>query len=496
MLMKKTISMIVIMAMVILPLSGCEGKSSSEPEIKSSQKSNKNTDDKSVITIKTVIKDLSADDEMSVKYLEQVSAGVSKQTGEQVNIELVPLSDGSYSENMNLLLQSGEIPDLLYFQGGDYQFAITQEILEDLRPYVNDSQNIKALLQPNNEERLENYPYLLWLSPDRIRVPVVRQDWLDGTKSGKILLGDPTPENYKEFFRELKENNNLGAAFTMPGDITELDTIFNQAFGIEKTWLKDGDKYIYSKMSDAEKGKLAFYRELYKEDLLDHEWLTKKWDTKESAFYNGEVGVISATQGSVIDVYNNKMVSQNGESANLAVLPPAKGTAQGYTPSDISKESRGWAISKYSENKDIAFAVLEYMAGAEGQTLDKLGFEGEHYTVENNEIVLTDKSSEWLPHFHESIDTFDARISDKTPYFSDAALSSLDMTAQYTSFDNIFVLPDEYITDWDAGEALYAEFAADVISGNRSIDEFDQFVKNWEELGGEKITEYANTILE
>ena len=87
--------------------------------------------------------------------------------------------------------------------------------------------------------------------------------------------------------------------------------------------------YVYNKVSAKQKEKLAFYAELYTEGLLDNEWLSKKWDTKESAFYNGEVGVISGTQGSVINVYNNKMTTQNGDEAELMVLPPAKGERSG-----------------------------------------------------------------------------------------------------------------------------------------------------------------------
>ncbi len=490
--MKKTISYLLVMAMAVLSLAGCGKKIDSSSNVQSTQDT---ANASAPVTMKAVIKDMSADDEVSVKFLEAVSSGVSKELGREVHIELAPISDGTYSESMSLLLQSGEIPDLMYFQGGDYQFAITQKILEDLTPYVEKSTNIKALMQPYNEERLANYPYLLWLSPDRIKVPVVRQDWFDATKSGKTLLDNPTIDNYKAFFLELKENNNLKAAYTVPGDISELDTVFNLAFGLNATWIKEGDKYVYSKVTNSEKEKLAYYAELYKEGLLDNEWLTKKWDTKESAFYNGEVGVVSGTQGSVVNVYNNKMVTQNGEQGKLMILPPAKGAAQGYTPGNVSKESRGWAISKYSENKDVAFAILEYMAGKEGQLLDKLGYEGEEYNIENNEIVLTEKISEWWPRFHESIANFDAPISAKTPYFSEAALKSLDMVKTYSSFDNAFVIPDEYATNWDASQALYIEFAADVISGNRSVDEFDQFVKDWNALGGVEITEYANTKL-
>ena len=88
------------------------------------------------IVLTAVVKDMSADDPASLAFLEAVSKGVSESYGREIKLELVPISDGTYSESMGLLLQSGVIPDLMYFQGGDYQFAITQGILEDLTPYM------------------------------------------------------------------------------------------------------------------------------------------------------------------------------------------------------------------------------------------------------------------------------------------------------------------------------------------------------------------------
>lgn len=482
-------------------LAGCGSKEEAAPETTQPEGTGQETADRtesgdtSPVTIKMVNKDMSADDEVSVTYVNTVAQKVSEQLGREVTIEIVPISDGTYSENMGLLLQSGEIPDLMYFQGGDYQFAITQQILEDLTPYIEGSTYVKAAMQPFNEQRLDNYPYLLWLAPDRIKVPVVRKDWFEATESGKTLLEDPSPENYKAFFQELKEKNNLKAAYTVPGDLGELDTVFNLAFGVDKTWVEQDGAYVYSKVSNAMKDKLAYYADLYKEGLLDKEYLSMKWDTKEAAFYGGEVGVVAGTQGAVVNVYNNKMVGQNGESAELMVLPPAKGKAQGYTPSDISKESRGWAISAYSENKDVVFAVLEYMASPEGQILDKLGYEGEHYNIVDGKYELTDKINEWYPRIHEAIYTMEAEFADTTPYYSATAYEALDMVNQYASFDNVFVLPDDYVTNWDASEALCAEYAADVISGKKSIDTFEEYVQQWYALGGTEVTEYANQTI-
>lgn len=503
--MKKRFKNMLVLTMSLALVAGCmTGCGTKDPEqtqasssaAKKSESGTATQESSEPVVLKAVIKDMSADDEVSTTFLQKVSEGVSSQIGREVSIELAPISEGTYSESMGLLLQSGEIPDLIYFQGGDYQFAITQGILEDLTSYIEGSTYVKAMMQPNNAERVKNYPYLLWLAPDRIKVPVVRTDWLNACETGKTLLENPTPENYKAFFQEIKDKNRLMSAVTVAGDITELDTIFNAAFGVTQTWIKQEDgTYCYSKVSSQQKEKLAYYAELYKEGLLDNEWLSKQWDTKESAFYNGEVGVVSGTAGAVVNVYNTKMINQNGAAAELTVLPPAKGVAQSYLASDVSKESRGWAISAYSENKDVAFAVLEYMASPEGQILDKLGYEGEHYTVENGVYKLTDKASEWYARFHESTATFDVKINPETPYLSVPAMDSLNMVNEKMIFDNKFVMPDDYVTNWDAGEALCAEYISDVISGKKSVDTFDDFVKEWEAIVGTGVIEYANSIV-
>ena len=62
------------------------------------------------------------------------------------------------------MLLVGDIPDLIYFQGGDAKMA-DQGILEDLNPWIEQSPNLKAALWPHNVERLTNYPYLLYVYP-------------------------------------------------------------------------------------------------------------------------------------------------------------------------------------------------------------------------------------------------------------------------------------------------------------------------------------------
>jgi putative aldouronate transport system substrate-binding protein len=57
------------------------------------------------------------------------------------------------------------------------------------------------------------------------------------------------------------------------------------------------------------------------------------------------------------------------------------------------------------------------------------------------------------------------------------------------------MIPEEHVSKWDAMENLYKEYATDIITGKRPIDDFDTFVKEWEKAGGKELTEYANKTI-
>lgn len=484
----KKFSLWLIALLVIGMLAACNNDETKEVE--------KETTEDGKTVIKVAFKDEGPSNPVAVQYYEKLAENLKKDKDLDVQFELVEVAQGDYSEKLSLLLNSGEIPDLIYFQGGDQQIA-NQDLLEDLRPYIEKSEHLKNIMQPHNESRLENYPYLLWVKPIDYKVPVVRKDWLDEMKTADALLADPSTDNYKAFFKELVESGKVDYATTVAGDMTELNFIFDMAFGINKTWLESDNGYVFKKVSEQEKAKLAFYRELFEEGLLDSQYLTKQWDTKEDAFYNGQAGVIVGTNGKVVDFYNSRMKEVNGEQAELAILPPAKGEFQGFGASDITKESRGLAISAISPNKDLAFEILDYLASPEGQKFDRLGFEGEHYNVVDGAVELTDKYyAEWYARYWEPVEVqFDTPISEKTPMLSAPAIESQQVASSFFAEDNSFIIPEEYIAQWDAMENLYKEYSADIITGKLPLDAFDEFVTKWNEAGGADLTKLANETI-
>lgn len=489
--MKKIFVLLLVLSMLLTI--GCSSNNTEEgnAEVNNTEVKTPETSSDDPVVLRMAMKDLSPSNEMHQAYIKRIEDGLAE-NDIHVKIEIIEMPQGNYAENLGLMLLGGDIPDIIYFQGGDEQMA-NQGILEDLTPYINNSETIKNALLPYQKERVANYPYLLWIKPIANKVPVVRTDFLNNMETGEALLADPTIDNYYEFFKEMAAKNST-YAFTAPGKLLEIDTVFNNAFGVTGTWIDVNGEYVYGKVSDMEKEKLAFYAKLYSEGLLDPEYLTKAWDTKEQVFYANEVGVISGTSGKVIDIYDGNMMQANGSESSLTVLPPAKGVSQGYNPISVTKETRGLSISSLSENKNEAWAVIDFLASDEGQYIDRLGFEGDQFNIVDGKIELTEASQNWYAFFFE-LPNWKPELEMAKPLLGAPAEDSLKMAEQYYVSDINVTIPAEYAPQLDAVTNLYKEFAADVVTGKKSIDEWDNFVETWYAQGGQDITDYANSQL-
>lgn len=446
------------------------------------------------VKVSIIIKDVNPKEEDVIKLEEKIEKGMAVEK-KYVDLVFLEAPTGTYKEAVPLAFRTGQIsPDLIYFQGGDQPIS-NEGLLEDLTPYIDKSTNIKNAMEDHSKEKIKNYPYLLWLSPARVSTPVMRKDLFDKLKSSKALLEDPTPDNYYKLFKEILDEKLAKYTITADGDLTRLDYVFNHAFGVTSTVIQVNDKWVFSKATVFEKNKLEYYAKLYKEGLIDKEYITKKWDTMEKAFYNGDAAFVAATAGKVIDIYNNKMTQTKGPAAQLVVLPPAKGISFAYQSIDVTKESRGFAMNSKSENKDAAFAVLDFMAGPEGMKLDKLGIEDVHYKVEGDKIVYTEKFPEWWPRFFETLNNFDPKPALEKPVMSEPAMKSLDMAKEYYKQDTNIIIPEEYLPQWDAMIALYKEYSSDIIRGVKPISSFDEFVSKWNAAGGNDLNGYLETKL-
>jgi len=444
------------------------------------------------IHISIVNKDFSPSDPANKQFIAQLQNGLKKQ-GIDVVIDTVEIPSGGYAEKLTLMLMSGKAPDIIYFQSSGDRIMAEQGLLTDLRPYVAQSKLFNERMLDYNKKRLENFPYLIRVYPLMTKVPLVRKDWLD-------KLGMQPPKTLDDYYRLMKtvsqsDMNGDGKKESWGISATEntdrLDEIFNKAFGVTSTWMKDDSgKFVFAKTTDYEKNKLMFYRKLFQEKILDNEYITTKWNVYEDKFFSGKVGIVTATNGKVVDIYETKMAKVNGPAAELIVLEPPTGVSKGFMPIDINKEDRGFAISALSKHPDIAFKVLEYLLSDDGQFLDRIGIEGKQYKMAGAQIVLMPEAKDYYERFF-----LYPKWNSPVKILGDNAFFSMKLAEDYYTEDINFITPRKFAATYDALNNLYKEYSYKIISGEYPPEKFEEFVKNWYAEGGDHLTEYANQTL-
>ena len=449
------------------------------------------------VKVTYLMKDVMPDDVDTVAVMDAVEKGMAAQ-GNYVDIVVLEAPAGKYIDVVPLAFRTGEInPDMIYFQGNTDTPVVNEGLLLDLTDYIANSKYLDKLLDEHSKMRLKNSPYLVWAAPASVSVPAIRKDVFAKTTTGETLLADPTAENYLAFFRELKGSELAKYAVGEDGSTGRMDSYFNHAFGVNATIMKVGDKYVYSMATDAEKAKLEFYALLYKEGLLDPDYITKTWDTMEQSFYEGETAIITGRAGDVVQVYNTKVLSLYGEAGELKLLPPAKGVSQAFRSIDVTKEERGIGINAESSKdvQDAAFAILDFAASPEGRMIDLLGVEGVHYEVKDGVISFLPQKDAYWSKFFPTINGLPEGLNLSKPVMSAPAVESLALASQYYAEDLNVSLPEEMLPLYQAVRSVYSEYASDFVRGVRPFTDWEEYIAKFNSVGGDKLSEYLATVI-
>lgn len=443
------------------------------------------------VTVRVALKDFLSSNPNSVAHAERIEQALAEQ-GHEIDIEIVDVPSSGYADALGVMLLSGDVPDLIYFQGGDQKIA-DQGVLEDWRPWIEETEHLKDALYPHNVARLDNYPFLMHVFPLRGWQPVIRTDWLEAATGGDR---PETVEDFRAMLSKIHDGGLDGASeqpygFTAGGNLGELDGFLNPAFGIDATWLKDADgNWVHQQISNEEKVKLQFYAEMFAEGLIDPEYVTDNWEAKEDKFYTGRTGVVAASRAGNVVIYQNKM-NQVHPGTTLTLLDPPKGEAgQGLIAVDVSRESRGWALSALSEHKEEAVQILDFLASDDGQLMEQLGLPGIHYTVEGDRYALTDDFGSW-----ESPFMIASNYEPPVDLLPEPAVRFQENMKTFFIADNQFGYPAELAPTVDATDNVYKSWVFKFVSGAASFDDWSTYVDEWKAAGGDDLLTLANETL-
>lgn len=438
-----------------------------------------------------------------------------------VDLELEVLPHENYEQNMQLLLAGGELPDLLQTKGIN-----RPEIAPALDAGV--LMPLNDLLEEYGPNLLKHIPQESWDNPRVSKdgqifgipqenpvlnstVTYVRKDWLD-----KLGLEVPTTvDEYLDMLRAFKteDPNGNGIADEIPFTARKnfsFGYAFFGAYDVQpSSWSYiDGQlipDFIKPEMKDA----LKTYQTMYSEGLIDNEFLVqegKDWDAKiKGAGIAGMWAHSSAAPDSWLT-----SIQQSNPDAEIVIIPSPVipgGQPGGIYPLGSTVSDFVWTIPQGSENaiETIKFLDWFYQEGnEEADTFFLYGLEGTDYTVENGAIKYTYPTTneevgrqfiyqQWV-HFTGPKEYLTNEEFVKNKPHGELIYSSLkiadeegltDDGADMPAMETLQARPEL------AYDGLWLEFAAKVVTGKESVDNFDTFVADWKKRGGDKLIEEA-----
>lgn len=318
----------------------------------------------------------------------EFAKNLQEKTG--VKIEFLHPASGQEKEQFNLLIASGELPDIVEwvwpsFPGGPEKAIKDGSILKlndiidkfapNLKKYLNANKDIEKMMKTDSGS-IYSFPFVR--GDDLLLVfygPILRNDWLK-----ELSLEIPTTvEEWEKVLRAFKEKKGADAPFTIngiPGDF------ICGAFGVNTGYFMSNGKVKYGPLEPGYKAYIEKMNQWYKEGLIDKNFATIDGKGVQANMLNGKSGATLGYTGASLGTW---MKAMEGKPFELAAAPfPTKN--KGETPIFAQKDWRvpgtGAAISAKSKNVELAARFLDYGYSKEGELLYNFGKEGVSYKMD------------------------------------------------------------------------------------------------------------------
>lgn len=327
--------------------------------------------------------------------------------GEKTNTTytLREVSNIEWTENVNLLCASGDLPDIVTNMGSVYNgglpAAIRDEMIIDIVPYIEeyaphyydavtqDDYTLRTCITDDGQMGAM-YPILEEAFPVTNGL-WIRQDWLD--ELGKEI--PTTTEELKEILELFRDNYGATTGFfqMIRANTGEAgfaaEGVWN-AFGPCNFFLDESGTIQYGPMQDYYYDYLAYMKELASEGLFLTSDMTDK--SANDLFASGSIGV----EGDSPDNVPSYLALLDPEEAAKAKLVPmaALGEPTEYSPIPtlVSSDAGGnISISTNCAQPEVVIKSMDYLFTEEGAVLSSYGIEGMSYEIgEDGKPVFTE----------------------------------------------------------------------------------------------------------
>ncbi|WP_409342003.1 extracellular solute-binding protein [Paenibacillus sp. MBLB4367] len=430
----------------------------------------------------------------TVKYM-------AEKSGVNLNISFLP--NANYVDQLKLKFAANDFPDV--FLG----FGLTQ----------GDGALDNGLILPLNEliekhgpNLKKNIPQYAWDAvtingkimgiPEPSNTPssrllYVRKDWMD--KLG-ITKAPATSDELLDMFRKFRDGDANGngkkdeIAFTMREKYSWTGDMIWGMWGISPyEGIEYNGEIVPGFVHPNFKKGLEFMRTMYKEGLLDSEFLVNSSSIWKQKIASGLAGSWGFTPQGGYEYHKVVQDGQPGQKVDVVTIPTPRGT--GYTGPIGSVNfpvNKTYLVMKSSKEPEAVVKYFDWLFSEEGQIFSELGVKGINYGEEAGNYFYKEASeqeqkTEWRALFKMHAynqKAFNARYTgqqrDKMQAAIDISnkegLTSLTMGMPAVS-QNLFNLYYEFY-----------EPASKIIVEGAPIDAtWDKFLKDWRAMGGQEL---------
>ncbi|MBD2843658.1 hypothetical protein IDH44_00525 [Paenibacillus sp. IB182496] len=439
-----------------------------------------------------------------------------------VTIEPYIIPDG-YMEKQQILLGSNDIPDIFYVPDPQYisRYA-AQGLLAEVSPEVIEAH------APDTFKMLNAFAPQAWYYSNydgaNYGLPTVyytgqyntKQLWRDDLLRQVGIDTIPvTLEEIEAAFAALKEIGVYGMTTNGHVDYNQFHSIFG-AFGVMPIqWMERDGKVVNGATQPEAREALALLADWFAKGYIDPEFVTGQ--ELETKLVNGKVAFYDSGNNNALDPDNpNSVISKikqlNPEgSIAFGELPKGPGGQHGWA---WGTGGHIWAFGRQLEDEPEKLAKILEMINTiqnDEETFLALawGEEGKHWAYHDPERGA-EGGLKRLPPYDDGakLQAEGLRDSGLTTEFANqgnpalfekfTAKETLEQQKLYASpmsdlFGKAGVLPSagQY---WGDLSKLKIEAYTAIIYGNEPIAYFDEFVRQWNELGGAQLEQEANEL--
>lgn len=519
---KKTIMLILAMAMMLAALSGCAGETATDSNAKV-VKSKYGTEypletgDEvlSMWTIFSVHNKYKSYQDMPF-YQE-----AQKRTG--VKLEVEGPTGGQFAESFNLMIASGDLPDLIMYDWGNKDHVpggpdkfIAEKYIIKLNDVIDAwAPNLKKALtddpQMAKEVKTDTGNYYVFPryepEPDPWLGPIVRKDWLDD-------LGMSAPETIDDWHTMLtrfKDEKNSSSPLIYKLTNFKTTGFLSGAWGEKFDFYIEDGKVVCGPARKGWKDYLTVMQQWYSEGLIDRDIAAVDTTTMQNKVISGKNGAFlesAGTLGNYIPMMKDVDPKAEFMGVSYPVLNKGERPKFGIHSNKYTGEM-STAISAECDNVELAAKFLDYFYSEEGRLFANFGVEGVTYNMIDGYPKLSDMVLN-SDNINNTIDEYavsefsiiDTRYYDQRMVFDTQkeALKTWDETDAALHAVPVLLPTEEEadtIAKYSADITTYVEeMYIKYLIGAESLETFDAYVDRLYELGLQEVLDGYQTIYE